>query len=108
MGGFAGSGSHEFTGQNPKKLIEAVVAVVDNDGSPPSELRIDWWCKKWNCLPESGGLFEQDYSLLRRMSVCSNIYGTLSRYRNLHGEEIHSLTEEERKILGTLAKMELL
>ena len=81
---------------------------MDNDGAPPSELRLDWWCKKWNCLPESGGLFEQDYGLLRRMSICSNIYGTLSRYRNMRGDEIHNLTEEERKLLGTLAKMGLL
>ena len=82
-----------------------MVECVDGDGSPPYELRMAWECERWNCLPEDGGYNAQDYFLLRRMTALSNIYNALTHMRNSKGAEIHSLTENERKILKYLVDM---
>lgn len=80
----------------------AVVECVLDDAPPPLELRTAWMCKRWNCLPESGGLYEQDYRLIRRMNYTESIYNAVVRIRELKGKNIHQLTENERKILKML------
>ena len=69
---------------------------------PPHELAMAWQCKRWNCLPDSGGLYEQDYVLTRRMAYFENVYHAVYRIRNLKGKNIHQLTENERLILRAL------
>ncbi len=68
---------------------------------PPAELKLGWYCGD-NHLPDEGGINKQDAGTMFRMRVCQNIYNTLSRYRNMRGEEIHSLTNDERIVLRTL------
>lgn len=76
--------------------------AVDGDASPPPELRLAWSCERWGCLPEAGAYLDQDYQLMNRMTVFSNIYNAYSQYRNAHGAAIHNLSEGTRKILRFL------
>lgn len=76
--------------------------MVDGDTPAPPELRLAWECERWRCLPETGAYMDQDYSMLLRMSVLSNIYSAYSHYRNARGAQIHSLSEAERRILRSL------
>jgi ABC-type phosphate/phosphonate transport system ATPase subunit len=79
-----------------------VVDAVSSDAAPPPELRLAWSCQKWGCLPEAGAYLDQDYELLNRMTVFSNVHTTVARYRSLHGNAIHSLNDGERKMLRWL------
>ena len=69
---------------------------------PPAELRQAWECERWKTLPEPGGLNDQEYSLLTRMAVLDNVYSTVHRFRNLHGEQINYLTTSERRLIRYL------
>jgi hypothetical protein len=68
----------------------------------PMELRMAWQCERWQALPEAGGLSDQDYRLMNRMSAFANVHGTIARLRDLHGAAIHSLTGGERKLIRWL------
>ena len=87
--------------RRPKKLIEAARDAVDG-GKPPPELVLAWNCERWNALPETGGMLDQDWRLIVRMNTTQNVYNTMSHLRNLKGDQIHSLTSGERKILTYL------
>lgn len=108
MGGGASKDTSKLGNGNTKKLIAAVVGAVDSDETPPPALQIAWNCQKWNCLPDSGGYLEQDYALMKNMTISLNIYNALSRLRNAKGAQIHSLTESDRKILRVLVDLGLL
>ena len=102
MGVCARAGSHERARQHPKSLIEAVVACVDDGAPPPPQLRLAWQCEEWNAQPEAGGMLDQDHALMVQMTAANNIYRTLKRFRGLVGKMIHSLSQEERRILKVL------
>jgi len=108
MGGLGNSALYEQFGRCIKKLIAAVVDCVEYDEPPPIELKIAWDCKAWDTLPEAGGYFQQDYYLLKCMSVCVSVYDVLSKMRNLHGSKIHQLTEADRRKLRVLKDMGLI
>ena len=82
--------------------------TVDSDGMPPPDLRLSWYCERLKCTPDTGGINDQDYATMHRMVVLSNIYNALNRFRNLKGEQIHSLSQSERGILKYLATEGLL
>jgi len=44
-------------------------------------------------------MFEQSYKRLQNMTVLSNVYSTISHMRNLRGEQIHSLTDAQRRLI---------
>jgi hypothetical protein len=75
------------------------VGCVDGNTSAPPELKLSWQCERYSCLPENGGMLDQDHTTMLRMAVLSNIYNAYSHYRNAHGTQIHSLSESERRIL---------
>lgn len=81
---------------------------MDGEGDPPPELILAWSCERWNCLPETGGYYDQDHQTVYRMAVFSNIYAVVSKLRNAKGEQIHRLTEADRKLLRKLVDMGLL
>ena len=64
-----------------------------------------WWCDRFNALPEAGGVMDQDYALMGRMSVLDNAYSFVTRLRSLKGEQIHSLTDPERRFWASLIEM---
>ena len=78
---------------------------VDEDAPAPPDLELAWQCERWHCLPDGPSLYEQDAQTMYRMAVLSNIYGSLSRLRNAHGEQIHYLSDQDRNILGTLKRL---
>lgn len=82
--------------------------AAQQKGQPPVELVQAWDGERWHALPERGGLLDQDYVLMDRMSALSNVYRTVARLRNLKGEQIHSLTGGERAIIRILLDNELL
>ena len=71
-------------------------------GSPPQELSLAWLCERYTSLPELGGIFEQEYKLIKQMAKLNNIYQAVNRMRNLRGEAIHRLTTQERQIIKYL------
>ena len=75
---------------------------------PPRELQLHWWCERFSCLPEAGGLLDQDYFLISHMVVFSNIYQVMHKLHSLYGKQIHQLTGSDRMILRTLLDMGLL
>lgn len=81
--------------------------AVDNDGAPPAPLRLAWLCGDHH-LPDAGGALDQDFQTMAQMAAASNVYQTLSRYRGLRGEQIHSLSHSERRLLGYLQRQGLL
>ena len=95
-------GTHGEPGRPAKKLIEAVVDSAYANGDPPPELRLAWNCQRWNCLPDPGAYLEQDYTLMLRMNAFTNVYSLMSKWQNLSGNSIHTLTEPERRMLRWL------
>mgnify|MGYP000921731556 CR=1 FL=1 len=108
MGFDTGKSLHQQSRRYTKKLVAAVVAVIDSDGQPPPELRLAWNCQRWGTLPDDGGMYSQDAYLIQRMNILSNIYDALSKLRNSKGAQIHNLTDRERKILRHLVDLGLL
>ena len=95
------SGVYEAYKVGRKKLIEQVVDSVKGD-EPPPELKIWWMCKELHQAPEAGGMFDQDEKQMNTMRTLDNVYSAVYRYFNLKGEQIHSLTNNERRILRML------
>lgn len=80
------------------------MAVVDDDGPPPPELRLVWMCAKYHCLPDVGGLMDQDWRTLHRMTVFENVYNAQSRLRSAKGAEIHNIPAHDMEIIAWLRK----
>lgn len=78
------------------------MGAVDGESPAPPELRLQWECERYSCLPEAGAYFDQDYARMIRMSVLTNVYNAYARYRNSHGAQIHNLSESDRRILRHL------
>lgn len=96
--------AHAEAGRDPKKMIEAVVDFIDYGDPPPPELPIAFKVDQWGTLPDAGGLYDQDAGLLGRMTVYLNIYRAVSKLRSAQGEEIHRLTDGDRRIIGELRR----
>lgn len=77
------------------------MAVIEDDATPPAELRMAWMCGEHH-LPKTGGIEDQDYRQMRLMRAAENIYKVLDKLRNLQGAQIHSLTTAERKLIKSL------
>ena len=75
--------------------------AADGGAPPPGELLLKWLCGDTR-LPEVGGVMDQDYETINRMTVLGNIYNTVVRYRRASGKQIHQLTDSERRILKSL------
>lgn len=89
-------------------MIAAVVAVVDDDGPPPPELRLRWMCQRYEALPDAGGVNDQEYRTLHRMTVCENVHNAVSRLRSMKGAQIHQLTDNERAIIKWLIDVKVM
>ena len=85
-----------------------MVACYEGDEPPPAPLFMAWQCERWHALPAAGGMLDQEYKLMRSMTACVNVYNAVSHLRSAHGEQIHSLSDGEREILGSLVRMGLL
>jgi hypothetical protein len=104
LGGAGGQAENGRAGRTAKKLIEAAASAAFGD-PPPAELRLAWMCEQHNTLPDAGGMFEQDYRTIVLMDRLSNIYRAVKRFQTAKGEQIHSLTDNERLILRRLMDM---
>lgn len=78
------------------------VAAVNDAAPTPADLSLAWQCQRWGCLPDAGGLLDQDHVLLSRMTAALNVYNTLEQVRNSHGAEIHRLTSGQRTLIKYL------
>ena len=107
MGGNASLDSHRRLGSGFKKLIEAVVASLDGDEDPPPVLRLSWMSKKYGALPEAGGVMDQEYAMLHRMDIVSNIHDAISRLRGFKGDAIHGMSTGDRRLIKSLRDMGL-
>jgi hypothetical protein len=75
---------------------------VDDGAPPPPILRLAWQCEQWNAPPGAGGILDQEHALMVQMTAANNIYRTLKRFRGLMGKMIHSLSQDERRMLRVL------
>lgn len=85
-----------------------MVASIDEGAEAPPVLRLSWMAKKYGSLPDVGGVLDQEFSLMHQMGVASNVYDTVSRLRGLKGEQIHSLSISERRLIKALQEMDLI
>lgn len=69
---------------------------------PPPELKIWWMCKELGTPPNAGGILDQDERLMNTMRTLDTVYSAVYRYANLKGEQIHRLTDSERRVLRQL------
>lgn len=76
-------------------IIQAVEAARSG-GPAPAELRLAWMCGE-SLLPEVGGVLDQDGALMLKMRVLSGIYRLVQKIRAAHGDEIHKLSDNERR-----------
>lgn len=104
MGKHGGLWAHLDTRRDPKKLIERAVDAARHGDAPPPDLKLAWWCERYNCLPDAGGMHDQDYALIYRMNTLNNVYNTAQRVANMKGAEIHKLTQSELRLIAFLRK----
>lgn len=71
------------------------------------ELRLAWMCGE-HLLPEAGGVLDQDYRTVHLMRVYRNTFNTIQRLRGMVGDQIHGLTDLERRMVRWLQDMGLL
>ena len=83
------------------------MSTIDEGTRPPPVLRLAWLCGTYH-LPDDGGVYDQDYETYSRMIAANNVYNVMSKLRNSMGDQIHSLTMEDRKILKRIRDMGLL
>lgn len=82
--------------------------AADRKGAPPPELQLALFCGDYH-LPESGGILEQEYRLMRRMIYLGNVYRTVRKFRSLMGDAVNTeLNPSERVLLGELQAMGML
>jgi len=68
----------------------------------PHEVLLDNWCQAYHALPDAGGLLDQDWQTVYGMRVLANIYYAVSHFANAVGDQIHSLTVDERRLIRWL------
>jgi hypothetical protein len=59
-------------------MILAAAEYGEGNGDPPPELELAFRCRRWNSLPESGGLNDQPAGLMQRLTVAENVYQAFS------------------------------
>ena len=104
MGWFGVLVVHASAKRTAKKLIEAAVASAYGQGAPPQELKLAWLSKQWGALPTAGGLYDQEYQVIYRMTALSNVHEVIQRMRNAKGAQIHNLSAADRGILDWLRR----
>jgi len=103
VGSHEGQRPHERPGHTAKKLRRAAVDCAQNEGNPPPELELYWYCKRFpGALPNPGALLDQDAKTMYRMAALDSIYSAVTRLRNMYGAKIHQLTNSERVIIRSL------
>lgn len=76
----------------PKKLIVAAGRCAVGEGPPPKPLLLDWQCRKYRTLPETGGLRDQIAKDIEQMGVASSVYNAvLSWQRMFYGTGLDSM-----------------
>ena len=108
MGRNTGAYAHGRSGRSFKKLIEAVVASIDGKEDPPPVLRLSWLSRKYSALPEAGGVMDQEYAMLHKMDVVSNVHDALNRLRGFKGDAIHGMSAGDRRLIKSLRDMDLI
>jgi hypothetical protein len=58
------------------------MAFIDGKSPAPQELRLAWYCKRFNALPEPGGILDQPAYLLDKMAMADNIHSAFTAYQN--------------------------
>lgn len=47
-------------------------------------------------------MLDQDYALITKMHALSNVHSTIQYLRSLEGDQIHNLTESQRRLIKYL------
>jgi hypothetical protein len=69
---------------------------------PPSELELAQTCRRWNCLPNEGGLLDQPAGLMRRMTIAENIYNT---FRGLEESDDWTKYVQEHPLIEDIRRL---
>lgn len=69
--------------------IEKLIFTKDKHHGYPSDIRIlEMWelCNRYRCLPEAGGLFDQDPEIMAKFSVIDEKMGKKAQYDQMIGQ----------------------
>lgn len=82
-------------------------AVKDPDPPPimPPELLLALLCEQYQTLPDVGAMLDQDYRRIFLMNNLLSIYRAVRKWHTAGGQNIHSLTDQDRRILKQLMDM---
>lgn len=83
----------------------AVAGYYKGKNEPPPELLLAFRCKAWRVLPRSGGLREQRFDEVNRMTVALTTYEALEMYSKVKPSQ---LAEFMRKSPRTWKIIEIL
>jgi hypothetical protein len=59
-----------------------------------------WLCDRYHCLPSQ--IEKEDAATIAMMDTTRNVYRTVAHLRSLKGEQIHTLNDNERRLIKTL------
>ena len=62
---------------------------------PPDLLRLAIQCENWRCLPKSGGLLDQPYGLMDKLTLVRRYYLVAQKYSNLSPKDVSEFIETD-------------
>lgn len=54
--------------------MRAAVQAARGKADPPPQLTLLWDCRRWDKLPDLGGVRAQDYQLMHQMKTLDSLY----------------------------------
>lgn len=61
-------------------------------------------CRRFNCLPESGGYLDQDAVLMERIVLLEEVYLLVKKWRAMEVKDFSQLSDAEKRLFGWLHK----
>jgi hypothetical protein len=82
-------------------MIEAAVKSARGQGSSPPPLVLAFWCGD-NHLPEAGGVLDQNYTTMRRMTTLRNVHNAVRDAPKYTGTKIHDMPAGMKRTIAYL------
>lgn len=68
-------------------MILAAADAARKRTPPPPELVLAWRCEQYRTLPRAGGLWDQPFGLVEKMTVCLNVYNACREWARGVGKD---------------------
>lgn len=77
-----------------------LIVVESNSVKVPREVNYYFLCKKFKCLPHSGGLLDQDVGMLEAFSLCMKFESEFQEIKRKKDEKNQGVKDKARKSKG--------